>query len=124
MDLATWGVEMGNGSAEAMAPFVASIGQALSTALKEQGVNLTEEQIAKMIGTVGTTDTTGGTGTGATPGTLAATDSASEYFDSISDKVSANADPAIVDSMILKAAKPAFALYPQDPISKRHDFGK
>lgn len=116
MDLANWGVEMGNGSPEAMAPFVASIGQALSTALKEQGVNLTEEQIAKMIGSVGTTETPGGTGGAAAPGTLAATDSASEYFDSISDKVSANADPAIVDSMILKAAKPAFALYPQDPM--------
>jgi hypothetical protein len=59
---------------------------------------------------------TTGSGPGAIkPGTLAATDSASEYFDSIKDQVAASVKPENVDSMIALASKPSFNPYPAEP---------
>lgn len=100
MELATWGMEMGDGSPEAMAPFVASIGAALSTALKDQGVNLTPEQIEKMIGASGVkADGTGGTGTTGAVGTNESYENFQSHLDDVASTFPSSVNIEKVDSI-------------------------
>lgn len=58
MDIAALGMEIGNGSAEAMAPFVEQFGAALSGYMKEQGIDISKSDFVKAMTTHATTGTT------------------------------------------------------------------
>lgn len=99
MEIAAFGMEMGNGSPEAMAPFVAAVGGALEKALKDQGVNLTSEEIAKMLAPVATT-TGSGTTTGAAAGSNDAIQAAKDVVMDLKGSLPASVDMDKVNATV------------------------
>lgn len=99
MEIAAFGMEMGNGSPEAMAPFVAAVGGALEKALKDQGVNLTSEEIAKMLAPVATT-TGAGTTTGAAAGSNDAIQAAKDVVMDLKGSLPASVDMDKVNATV------------------------
>jgi hypothetical protein len=101
MELAAFGMEMGNGSPEAMAPFVAQLGTALEAAFKEQGVDIRAEDFAKaFMPTDAGTGTTGSAGANVVPGSVDAIQNAKDSVMDIMGTLPANIDRDRLDSLV------------------------
>ena len=110
LQLASIGMQMGNGSAEAMAPFVAQMGTALESALKAQGINISASAIQSAFGPLPGTTSTGGTASspsGLTVGTVqAAKDTLNSLQDSLPAGVNFNGLVSTLDNLKAENLKP------------------
>jgi hypothetical protein len=101
MQIAAMGMEIGDGSTGAMAPFVAQLGTALETYFKANGVNVASGDIIKSL-----TPTPSDPGTPPKPaGTIGTVAQAQGLVDKYGTSFSAKIDPEALKGMIDQVAK-------------------
>jgi hypothetical protein len=115
MQIAAMGMEISNGSPEAMAPFVAQLGTALGAYFKTQGVDISSADLQKAMTT---TTPAAGTAGGEPAGTIGTVAKAQSLVDQYGTSFSAKIDPEALKGMIDQVAKGTLdtsnLIYPDD----------
>ena len=103
LQLANIGMTMGNGSAEAMAPFVAQMGAALEAAFKEQGIDVSQDARTKAFGPLAASSSGSIAAPDVSPknpGSIDAVQTAKDYLNEIAGTLPSNTDITKVGSIL------------------------
>jgi hypothetical protein len=111
MQIAALGMEIGDGSTGAMAPFVAQLGATLEAYFKSQGINVSSADLVKSLSGTGGAGAMGTTGTASAPpgGTIGTVQQAQGLVDKYGTSFSAKIDPENLKDMIQQVADGSFS---------------